>query len=87
MSGNITFSLHLRDSSPKIKNVVISYSPSSCFKHMSFFLLLNTKEDILKNVGNQTLVVVTKCWYSVEVSGYRQLSGTNILQNIFFSVQ
>jgi len=24
---------------------------------MSFFLLLNTKEDILKNVGNQTVMV------------------------------
>jgi len=65
MSGNITFSLHLRDSSPKIKNVVISYSPSSCFKHMSFFLLLNTKEDILKNVGNQTVNCLVLTFFKI----------------------
>jgi len=45
---------------------------------MSFFLLLNT-EDILKNVGNQT-VDVTNDFYSIFFSYYerqwrRQLSG------------
>jgi len=39
-----------------VKNVFIIYSPSRLFQTwMSFFLLLNRKEDILKNVGNQTV--------------------------------
>ncbi len=29
---------------------------------MSFFLLLNTKEDILKNVGKQTVVGSHQSW-------------------------
>ncbi len=43
---------------------------------MSFFLLLNTKEDIPNNVDNQTVdsrsMVV---FHSMEVNGYRQLFG------------
>ncbi len=43
--------------SPKNENVFIIYSPSSCSKPVwgFFFHLFNTKEDILKNVGNQTV--------------------------------
>jgi len=39
---------------------------------MSFFLLLNSKEDILKNVGNQT-VDGRKKKNTMEVNGFRQL--------------
>ncbi len=42
-----------RDSSPKNENPVIIYSPSSS---SNFFVLLNTKEDILKNVGNRAVL-------------------------------
>ncbi len=39
---------------PKMK--ILSFTPpSSCFKPVCFFLLLSTKEDILKNVGSQTV--------------------------------
>ncbi len=44
--------------SQKNENVVIIYSPS-CWSKSFFFLLLNTKEDILKNVGNQTVEPLT----------------------------
>ncbi len=40
------------DSSPKNENSVIIYSLLNLYE----FLLLNTKEDILKNVGKQLLV-------------------------------
>ncbi len=45
---------------------------------MNLFLLLNTKEGILKNVGNQT--VDGSHWlkyfiHTMEVNGYRQLFG------------
>ncbi len=44
------------------------------------FLLLSTKEDILKNVGNQKQLMLAIVFHSiffhiVEVNGYRQLSG------------
>ncbi len=48
---------------------------------MSFFLLLNKKEDILKNAGKQTVAFINllpykkKIPYYMEVSGYRQLFG------------
>jgi len=47
---------------------------------MSFFLLLNTKEDILKNVGNQTvdsshLTPIVGKENTMEVNGYWELSG------------
>jgi len=48
---------------------------------VSFFHLLNTKEDILKNDGNQT-VAVTDC-HSMEKNGYHQM----FVHNIFFCVQ
>ncbi len=41
-----------RDYSPKNENSVIIYYFSQTY--MNFCLLLNIKEDILKNVGNQT---------------------------------
>ncbi len=57
------------------------------------FLLRNTIEDILKNVGNQT-VSVFRLWLilwlifddTVEVSGKWNLLFTSILQNIFYCV-
>jgi len=45
---------------------------------MSFFLLLNTKQDILKNVGNQTVDFANGVPF-----GYQHLS----IQNIIFCVQ
>jgi len=60
---------------------------------MSFFLQLNIKEDILKNVGNQT-VECRSDFHSMEEKKILQKSmasvnclGTDILQNIFFYVQ
>jgi len=40
---------------------------------MYFFLLLNAKEDILENVGNQTSIVFFSP--TMEVSGVHQLFG------------
>jgi len=55
---------------------------------MNFFLLLNTKEDILKNVDNQTVDVPhffpSIIWKSM---GYINCLVTDILQNIFLCVQ
>ncbi len=65
------------DSSPKNVNSIIIYTPlfKTC---MIFFLLLNTKEDILKNVGKHT--AAGSHWLPVygkkitmEINGYRQL--------------
>jgi len=55
---------------------------------MCFFLLLNTKEDILKNVGNQTVdhgphLLV----YIFHTVGTNNCLISEILQNIFFCVQ
>jgi len=49
---------------------------------MSFFLLLNTKEDILSNVGNQKVAIDQSIFIfpRMEINGWRQL-------NIFFCVQ
>ncbi len=47
----------------KMKNSVIIYSPSGCSS--SFFILLNTKEDILKMLVNKQLTI------AIEVNGYR----------------
>ncbi len=45
----------------------------------SFFLALSTKEDILKNVGNQTVDsshwLLLYFFHTIEVNGYRQLFG------------
>ncbi len=43
------------ESSPQNENVII-YSPSC---HSIFFFLLNTKEDIFKNIGNSWLWLLT----------------------------
>ncbi len=56
------------------------------------FLLRNTIEDILKNVGNQTVSVSGSdlfyglFHFTVEVSGKWNLLFTSILQNIFYCV-
>ncbi len=42
------------DISPKNENFV-NITHTQVFPNLYEFLLLNTKEDILKNVGNQTL--------------------------------
>ncbi len=44
----------------KPKNSVMYYSPSSCSK--PYFVLLNTKEDILKNAGIQKLSELSFNW-------------------------
>ncbi len=59
---------------------------------MSLFLL-NTKDDIFKNVGNP----IVAAWYPLtsrvfffhimEINGYRQLFGYQHSSNIFFCVQ
>lgn len=53
----------------------------------TFFILLNTKEDVLKNVGIQTVDSshwFSKCGEIPKVIGYQQqLCDTNILQHIF----
>ncbi len=61
-----------RDSSPKNKYI---------FLCESFFLLLNTKEAILKNVGKQTIKILQKSMATVSCLV------TNILQNISFYAQ
>ncbi len=60
---------------------------------MTYFLLSNIKEDILKNVGKQTVSVPIDFHYMDEEK--KKYSSkletetlvTNILQNIFFCVQ
>jgi len=46
-----------RNSQPKNGNFVIIYSPSCISQPAHFFLLVNTKWDILKNVDNQRVSV------------------------------
>jgi len=55
------------------EDFVTIYSPFG-----SFFLLLNTKEDILNNVGNQTV--------SVPID-FNCMNDKNISQNIFCSTK
>ncbi len=52
---------------------------------LRFFLLLDTNEDILKNVGNQT----AEGSHSIFVlyNGSQWLPSTHFLQNVFFCVQ
>jgi len=53
-----------------------------------FLLLLNTKEDILKNVSNQTLTsIVGEKKKTMEQQGPINCLLTDILQNIFSCVQ
>ncbi len=61
---------------------------------MSFLLLLNIKEDILKNVGDQMLVaiglhnVLVFFVCAMDVNGYQQLFGfPHFFPNILFCVQ
>ncbi len=54
---------------------ILSFTPpSSCFKPVCFFLLLSTKEDILKNVGSQTVDGNSIVFFphNMEVSGHPQ---------------
>jgi len=51
--------------------------------HVNFFLLLNTKDDILKNVGNQTV----DFFFFIRKSMAINCLVTDILQNIFLCVQ
>jgi len=46
---------------------------------LNFLLLLNTKEDILKNVGLQALYLFSILWKSMAAS--------NILHNILYSAE
>ncbi len=52
--------------------------------YMSFFLLLNTKEDSLKNVGKQNVDGSHWVFFppAMEVNGYRQLSGAEHSSNV-----
>ncbi len=66
-------------------NILSSFIPLMCC--LSFFLLLNTRKHILKNVSNQTfsgLHFNSIFLHTMEVNGYRQLYR---LQNILFCVQ
>jgi len=55
------------------------YSPSCCSKSVyNFLLLLNTKEDILKNVGLQALYLFSILWKS--------MAAFNVLVNYSFKV-
>jgi len=57
---------------------------------MSFFLLLNTKEDILKNVCNRTVddsIDFHSIFPTMKVNGIHQLSDWPYYSNIFFCVQ
>ncbi len=55
---------------------------------MNFFQLLDTKEDILKNVGDQTVDGSHRLPYYIKIL-WKSIKClvTNILQNIFFCVQ
>ncbi len=58
---------------------------------MNVFVLLNTEEDILKNVGNRA-VLGTIDFHSIffptiEVNGAQNSLVTNFLQNIFLCVR
>jgi len=56
------------------------------FTKINFFLVLNTKEDILKNVSNQT--VDGPQWFPLYFNLWSiNCLITDILQNIFFCVQ
>jgi len=64
-------------------NILSSFTHLQVVPNLYEFLLLNTKEAFLKNVGNQTVdVPLTSSifFYTMEVIGY---TVNNILQNIF----
>ncbi len=58
---------------------------------MSLFLLLSTKDDILENVGKQTLVPIDfhgrEDWNLYKSMGTSNCLDANVLQNILFYVQ
>ncbi len=51
------------------------------------FLLPNTKEDILKNVGDRAVLDHSIFFPSMEVNGVPKQPVTNFLQNIFLCVR
>ncbi len=61
-----------------MKNPVFIYSASAGFKP-EFFPLLNTKQDIVKNVSNQSVdgshSLQQYFFHTMEVNGYQQLFG------------
>ncbi len=78
-----------KDSSLKKMTILSSFTPLKLFQICRFFLLLSTKENILKNVGNQTVAVdfhTMEEKNTFEVNCYHFLV-TNISQNILFCVQ
>ncbi len=54
---------------------------------MNVFVLLNTKEDILKNVRNRAVLDHSIVFPTMEVNGAQNSLITNFLQNIFLCVQ
>jgi len=75
----------LKGISPKNVNFVIIYSSLKLLQTcMSFFLLMNTNEDILKNVGKKTVDCIE--FHSKTRQWTVNCLVTNILQNIFFCV-
>ncbi len=55
--------------------IVIIYSPSCCSKPV--FIMLNMKEDMLRNAGNQTFDAPHNIYFpTMEVNGYQQLFGS-----------
>jgi len=64
---------------------ILPFTIPKVIPNLNFFLLLNTKEDILKNVGNQTKTIdfhgiFSILWKSMRTSS---CSGIHILHNIF----
>ncbi len=55
LKGQNAANFHLRNSSPKNLNSVIIYSLSCCTKPVFIFILVLNTQDILENVGNQTV--------------------------------
>ncbi len=69
-------------------NSVIIYSP--CTSCMNVFVLLNTKQDILKKVGNSSFeapLILMVFFPTMEVNGAPKQPGYKLLQNIFLCVQ
>jgi len=54
---------------------------------MNVFLLLNTNEDVLKNMGNKQLIGPIFSPHTTEVNGAHQLFGYEILQDTFCVLQ
>jgi len=66
--------------SPKTENLLTLILLQTC---MSFFLLLKTKEDILKDVGNQTVNIVAIDFHSMFLLMWKSMATVNWLTTFF----